>query len=94
MRHFINLGSYTQPKNKLQVAIKEWLKTQDAHIIHNLSEFIADVKEVVTELNEKHPQCRPLTVKDWELTNGKGVALGFGELWTCSVYLYKIREGE
>jgi len=61
MRYFTLFTSTTAPKNKLDAAAIEMLKTEASNrLIDSVSEFEVEIGLRLTKLNAQHPRCRPL----------------------------------
>lgn len=60
MKHFFKMSKYYTPKNKLQAAFVDKMKEIDNTLIENLEDFRSHLQGLVSELNEKHPNCQNL----------------------------------
>ena len=90
MQYFTHLINSNQAKNQLQKDVLEVVEALEGLIVNDKDAFLARLRETVEELNTQYSRCIPLIPHIWETYNG-GVAVGFGDSWTCNLYLFKVR---
>lgn len=88
--HYYVYGSYgTQPMNKLQKEISEFLRSLDGKLIvaADLKEFQDKIIENIELLNKKHHRCKPFKVLFDNLMSSTFIRLS--GYYNVNFYLYK-----
>lgn len=63
--YYLDAGYSTQPKNKLETAFVEYLKTLNGLLVEAnlLDDVMFDINTEVKEMNETHSRCKPLNIR-------------------------------
>lgn len=63
--YYLDFGHSTQPKNKLEAAFVEYLKTLNGLLVEakSLDDVMFDINTEVKEINETHSRCKPLDIR-------------------------------
>lgn len=91
MEHFTHCGYELTPKNNLEKAVQEYLRSLDRILIDkkDLSQFKQDVLNNIVKLNREHHRCKPVEIRWWDgLTKGDWMISGFPRT-TFIIYIVK-----
>ncbi len=91
MNYFLYVGHSNTPKNKLQEAIQEFVRTIDRKIVKGdrLFEFEILFNENITLINQAHKRCSPETGSFRKHHLEKDMSQFIGNI---SVHLYAMNE--
>ena len=71
IKYLIELGSFYQPKNKLQKVVQEFFREQDRKVIagESCKDYLFYFKTRIETLNKQFTNCKPVDLHIWSHDN-------------------------
>lgn len=80
-QYFTKLHSTNMPKNKLQAAVVDLLKSHSNRLTNDRDALVANIKSAIIHLNKLYNKCQPLPCNIWE-SSDTAISIGCGDLLT------------